>query len=877
VTLTPGQTLGHYRLVEKIGEGGMGVIWRALDTELGREVALKFLPDSLAGDAERLARFRREATTLARMNHPNIVTIHSVEKAGDLRFLTMELVQGRTLSSLVPRGGLAIARLLEIAIAMTDALSAAHESGITHRDLKPANVMVTDDGRVKILDFGLAKVQRDRPSLDQSASETGITREGDLVGTIRYMAPEQLDGQPADHRSDLFSIGVILYEMATGLRPFHGSGLASLMSSILRDEPPPVTEINEDLPGDLGRIVRHCIQKDPENRYQTAKGLRNELRELASDLGVGGITAPRPVVRTGRSRRGLATLLGVAGLVLLSVVAYQQLRKPASPATPGPKRIVVLPFENLGVAEDAFFAAGVTEEITSRLAAASGLGVISRTSATQYDRTGKTVREIGDDLGVDYVLEGTIRWDRRGDDHGRVRISPQLIRVADDTHVWTNTYDGVLKDIFEVQTAVAESVIAELEINLLEPERRAVERKPTQNFEAYQAYLRGTSHMVTNLEVDFTTAVELFERAVELDPDFAVAWANLSNAHSQLYQAGHDRTPERGEAARRALDRAREIDPNLFEVRLAAAVYDYYVLRDYGRALEELTALRRIRPHDGETLRIIGWIHRRQGKFDEALAEIDAALELDPRNASTARSLGNTALLMRRYGDAERGLEASIAMRPDQFLSYYEKALLFLLRDGDVESAVAALEAAPRRPEPVASLSRWRFDMFARDWQGALDRLGPGAFDVAADQEWYWPKELMECFVYRGMGDAAATRSSCGAAGAFLERKLEELPGDHRVHSALAMAYALLGRKEEALREGQLSVELCPVSEDALVCPFFELWLAQTYAWVDEPELAVERLQYLLSIPSEISPMLLRLDPAFDPIREHPRFKALVD
>jgi non-specific serine/threonine protein kinase len=868
VTLSAGQELGHYRLVEKIGEGGMGVIWKALDTELGREVALKFLPDSLAGDAERLARFRREATTLARMNHPNIVTIHSIEEHGGVRFLAMELVEGRTLAECIPEGGMRVTRLLGLAIPLADALGAAHERGITHRDLKPANVMMDDDGRVKILDFGLAKVRHDRGSLDASRSETGVTREGDLVGTIRYMAPEQLDGQPADARSDIFSMGVILYEMATGERPFHGAGMASLMRAILEEDPPAVTEVRSDLPGDLGPIVERCLQKEPVRRYQTANGLRNELNELALDLATG--EAPR--VRS-RARPRAALRFGAAALIAAVGIGgfWLASRRGAEPSGEQRHRIVVLPFENLGPPEDQYFAAGITDEITTRLAAARGLGVISRTSATRYDRSGKTMREIGTDLGVDYVLEGTVRWSR-----DRVRVTPQLIRVEDDTHVWTDTYDRLFEDVFDVQTAVARAVFRELSVSLLDAERDAVETRPTENMEAYRAYLRALP-LMEGPAPGFLEGVEQLERAVELDPDFTLAWAELAMFHARLVVTRHDASPERVAAARRAVDRAVELDPDSPGVRLALGLVHYWAHADYRAALEELDRVLRTLPNNSRALAARGYLHRRQGRFDECLRDVGKALELDPRNYRYIHVLGETHYLMREFELADRMFDRNISLDPDNPIDFAYRAFNYWAWDGTAERARKPLQALAEGKDNVSTYLWYRQHAYERDWRAALERVQAGEFEVSVLDEHYMPKSLLECFCYQGLNRPERAAERCEKALETLLADEEERPDDPRIHSAIGLAYARLGRAEEALRAGERAVELCPLEDEVYHCGMFTLWRAKIQAWAGSHDDALDSIEALLAVPSEVSVGMLRIDPDWDPLREHPRFRKLLE
>jgi TolB-like protein/Flp pilus assembly protein TadD len=889
MALRPGEQLGPYEIVSPLGAGGMGEVYRARDPRLKRDVALKVLPAELASKPERLERFQREAETLAALNHPHIVTIFSVEEAEGLHFLTMELVEGQTLTKVIPRGGLPLPRLFRIAIPLTEAVSAAHEKGITHRDLKPGNVMVAEEDRIKVLDFGLAKLRHEPEAMEGSQSPTAAATDAGLVmGTAPYMSPEQVQGKAVDHRSDVFSLGIMLYEMVTGDRPFQGDTPAELASSILRDTPAAVTERKTDLPKDLARLIKHCLEKEPTRRFQSVLDLRNELEELRREVDseTALTAAGTPVIRhrAQASRRWM--LVGGAIVATLALaLGYVQMRSEPSragetttsgpsPAAPERKMLVVLPFENLGAPEDAYFAAGMTEEITNRLARVSGLGVISRTSAVQYDRTGKTVKQIGADLGVAFVLEGTVRWSRRSEGAERVRISPQLIRVADDTHVWADSYDRVIDDIFAVQSDIAEEVVGQLGVTLLPEERRSLEARPTENLAAYQAYLRGLEH---HWDPDLSTegrqlAAQMLERAVALDPTFAAAHALLSEVHSALYFFGDDLRPERLAKARAAAERGLELAPDSPEGHRALGYYHYWGHLDYERALEEFGLAAKLLPNDSGIVTAIAYVHRRQGRFEEAVAGLKKAADLDPRNAQAALDLAETYDDLRRYAEAEPYYERSISLAPDQVRAYQSKATSYVSREGSLEKARATLERVPNvRPAEYALAWFWQ-EMRERDYQAALERLA-GAPDPLYP---LLPKSLLQGFVYMSMDHAQQAHPPCESARVSLVELVGKSPDRPVGHSSLAWAYACLGRKAEAIREAERAVELIPVSKDALSGPAMLWQLAGVYAWVGEHDAAIDQVEYLLSIPFDMSIWDLRLHPRWDPLRDHPRFQALV-
>jgi TolB-like protein/Flp pilus assembly protein TadD/tRNA A-37 threonylcarbamoyl transferase component Bud32 len=906
--------LSHYRLVEKIGEGGMGEVWKALDTKLNRHVALKILPPELTADAERRLRFKREAQAAAALSHPNIAVIHEVGEHKGTPFIVMEFLAGKSLREHAGHRALSSREWLRFSIPVAEGLAHAHKHGIVHRDLKPDNVMITDEGQVKLLDFGLAKLlqpealpagtDKELHSRLETISRE-LTRAGKVFGTVAYMSPEQARGEAADHRSDLFSFGVMLYEMASGRLPFKGRSDVEALGATIATEPQPLSQVVEEMPAEAERVVRKALEKETERRYQDAADLAADLKNLQRDLDSGRASIPAAVTAGEVAGRRTAAPVGrrikawalAAALVVAAaaiVFGYLQLRPVEEPgeselagsagqqaggeaATPERKMIVVLPFENLGPPEDEYFAAGMTEEITSRLAVVSGLGVISRKSAVRYAGTDKTTKQIGEELGVDYLVEGTVRWAREAGGASRVRITPQLIRVADDTHLWAEAYEWVIEDIFQVQSDIAGEVIEQLGVALLEPERRAVESKPTENPEAYNAYLRGMHHawLPSYSEEDYRLGIEMFQRAVELDPGFALAHAQLAVAQSAMYHFGYDRTKERQAMARRAVDRAAELAPEAPEVHLALGYYHYWGHKDYERALEEFATAEKGLPNNAELLMASAWVYRRQGRWEEALASLEKALELDPMGALTAAGLGYTYQFLRRYPDAVRHFDRSTALAPEQALYYRGKAATYWLWTGTTEEARAALEEMPKAENPYAIWSWFWQEVYEGKHQEALGRLSSSSVDAVGDTEFYYPKALLSAHAYDLLNEPQLAHDAYDSARVILEREVPARPGDFRVHSALGIAFAGLGRKDDAIREGRRATELYPVSKDAYGGARQLMHLALIYTRVGEHDAALDQIEYLLSIPSDLSIPLLRLDPRWRPLWDHPRFKDL--
>ncbi len=882
------QELSHYRITAKLGSGGMGEVYRAEDSKLDRSVALKILPEEMASDEDRLARFRREAKIVAGLNHPNIVTLYSVDEAEDLHFLTMELVEGKTLGELLPPDGFPLERLFQLAIPIVDAVAGAHARGVVHRDLKPGNVMVTDeDGRVKVLDFGLAKPVSAADDGDVSGVETVTTAGGGLVtGTPFYMSPEQARGQEVDQRSDLFSFGVMLFEMATGERPFRGANSIELLSGVLRDDPPPVTDLRPELPRHLARVIRRCLEKNPDDRYQTARDVLNELRALQLEVTAGFDRTPISGLGFGnprrgepaRSRRALIAVPVVIAIAAALFVVLGPFEGDAPQEVRSGRRVVaVLPFENLGGEDDEYFADGITDEITSRLTVIQGLAVISRTSARLYKGTRKSATEIGDELGADYILEGTIRWDRSGEPD-RVRITPRLVQVTDDTQLWSDTYEREIMQIFLLQTEIAEQIAGALDVTLVANERQALTARPTDNIDAYQAYLRGMKQLVSPGfgQEAFELGVEMFDRAVTLDPDFALAHARLSSMHSRMYHYGFDRREQRLEMARETARRALELQPDLPEAHLALGQFHYWCERDYEAALAALDTAEELAPANNEVWLTKAYVKRRQGDFEAAIDLFERDSELSPLDPNATIGLGETLGTLRRYAEAERAFVRGIALAPEDPYPYTELALLYLRWRGDSAVARSVLDTMP----PVDSTEGCRVGFLAelldRRYDAALDRLETCPQPVLQAGIFSIPTALFEGMTRQLMDEPEQARAAFERSRAILEERLAKDDRDHRTHSALGLTYAGLGRSEEAVRHGRRAVELYPVSMDALEAPGLIIDLALIHTMVGDEDAALEQLERVLSMQSIFSASWLEQDPLWDPLRDNPGFTELL-
>ncbi len=869
------QKILHYKIKEKLGEGGMGVVYKAEDTKLKRDVAIKFLPRQIAGnDAER-ERFKIEAQAAA-LNHPNIAHVYAIEEHDDELFIVMEYIKGRELREMIANleKVLNLRKVLDVATQIALGLQAAHKKGITHRDIKSSNIMITDEGQVKIMDFGLAKVR----------GGAQFTKVGTTLGTAAYMSPEQARGEEVDHRTDIWSFGVVLYETLTGKLPFKGDYEQAVIYSILNEEPEAVSTLRAEVPEFLERVLAKTLAKSPEQRYQEMSAL---LQDLENEAVIKPGTRKRSATGFNRENIGnrksrVILFSGLATVLIIAVTVgfWSRFSGDKSASKPRIKRIAVLPLENLGPAEQEYFADGITGEITSRLSGLSGLSVIARSSAMQYKKTTKSLQQIGEELNVDYVLEGTLQWGENAQGGKRIRVNPELIKIADATQVWSQPYEADFSNAFKLQADIAATVAEALNITLVKSEQQALRSKLTDNSEAYDIYLRAIEYSTNiNYEKRLRIAEEWFLKAIALDNNFAAAYAGLSMVQSDMYWMYFERNEENLAQSKTNAQRALTLASNLPEAHVAMGNYYYHGKLDYEPALREYNEAIRLQPNNAEAFLGMGSVLRRQGKTRAALEKLRRAFELNPRNAAFADEVGGTHLLLREYEQAEQFSDRAISLAPDAAYLYPAKAQVSLLRRGDTKQARAVIRSALERKigvgDPFFSYTLAICDVLEGNLVMALKQLtGIGKVD---DQYMFKPEALLVAWIYGLMKNESLAGKKYDSARQLLERKITQDPEDSRLYSSLGIADAGLGLKADAIRAGKRGVELLPISKEAWRGSFRLLDLAQIYAMTGEPDLAMDLLHELLASPTDaISVALLKIDPTWAPLREHPRFQSLL-
>ena len=877
--------LGDYELLEEVGRGGQGVVFRARQKSLNRIVALKVISLGQWASKAHLKRFRREAEAAAQLEHPGIVPIHEVGERDGSCYFSMKFIEGGQLDEMARREPMPIRHAAELIAKIARTVHYAHEHGILHRDIKPGNILLDRKGEPHLTDFGLARLVE---------TESTMTRTLEVLGTPSYMAPEQAVGNNAaiSGVTDVYGLGAVLYQLLAGQPPFAGGATYETIKLLLDTEPKQPRLLNPKIDRDLSIICLKCLEKDPKRRYSSAIALAEDLErwlkhEPIQARRTGVFTRGRKWVRRNPSIAVMAAVL-LALAVPLGVITWKS-KFVRQPLTTG---IAVLPFENLSEQkENASFADGVQDDILTKLAKIGDLKVISRTSVMEY-RGKRNLRQIGTDLRVSHVLEGSVR---RVGTH--LRLNAQLIDTRTDTHVWAEEYDRDLNELFAIQSEIAERVAERLKAKLSAREKASVEEKPTQDLVAYDFYVRAVS-LIYNAQlptlansVDRSEAVDLLNKAVARDPQFLLAYCQLAFVHDLIYQQEIDHTPARLDLAKAALDSAFRLRPDSGEAHLALGWHLYWGYSDYAGARAELILARQSLPNNPVIYELTGLLDRREGRWAEATQNLERASEVDPQNIPYLITLATTYLRLHDYDQMARAMDRIIALVPDRNKSRIIRAGIEQGRRADTRPLRAAIEKALAN-EPGAAedpfIAGIRLDLALCNRN--LDDAGSIAANLPLKQTLdagfnQGSREFWLGVVARLKGDTVAAHAAFTKARTDLEGELRKHPDNMDLLSDLGLIDAALGRKEEALREGRRAMDLraraLPTAPDPMFGPStneasMKMSFAMICAWAGELDLALEQLEAVTKNPGGPSYGGLRLDPMWDPLRGNPRFEKIV-
>jgi serine/threonine-protein kinase len=864
--------IGDYELLEEVGRGAQGVVFRARQKSLNRKVALKVIRLGQWASKADLKRFRREAEAAAGLDHPGIVPIYEVGEHEGSCYFSMKFVEGGQLDKVVKREPLAIRQAAELVAKVARTVHYAHEHGILHRDIKPGNVLLDARGEPHLTDFGLARLIE---------SDSTVTRTLEVMGTPSYMAPEQALGNHAAvaQPTDVYGLGAVLYQLLTGHPPFAGGTTYETIKLVLETEPAPPRLWNRKIDRDLSTICLHCLEKDPQRRFQSAL-------ELAEDLDRWLKHEPIRARRTGifaRSKkwvqRNLTAALLVATLAaLVTVVGWNVWKSDLirSPVTTG---IAVLPFDNLSeqTGNDAFVD-GVQDDILTKLARIANLKVISRTSVMEY-RGKRNVREVGDALRVSHVLEGTVR--RSGN---RLRVNAQLIDARTDTHVWAEQYDRDLNDLFAIQSEIALRVAQQLNTKISPAERLTIERRPTGDLVAFDLYSRahGLLFGPTNGLEEVGRAIDLLNGAVAHDPSFFDAYCQLAFAHDVLYFSEIDHTSGRLALAEAAIREAFRIRPDAGEAHLGQALHLYQGYKDYDGALAELEIARQTLPNNARVFETMGRIQKRQGRWEESQRNYERAAELDPRDVAALATLADIHQKFGRYAESKQWLKRAVVVaEPNDVRMKLQLPMWDLEVSGDpgpLHQTINSLRAT--NPAVTRTVNDIWFECTLSDRDVAAAAAALTALDgnqINLVDEVRFNRAFVEGVIARLANDEPKAQLAFAAARAEQEEIVQSRPDFGPAWSVLGMIDAGLGRKGDAVREGRRAIELLPVERDALVGRYLVRYLAMIAAWVGEKDLACQQLTTLLGPPCFLDYGTLKLSPLWDPLRGEPCFEKIVD
>jgi serine/threonine protein kinase/tetratricopeptide (TPR) repeat protein len=864
---------GDYELLEEVGRGGQGVVFRAWQKSLNRTVAVKIIGIGQFTTNAHLKRLRREASAAAKLNHPGIVPVYEVGEHDGTYYFSMRFVEGDCLDDVVSRGLISVQQAAELIAKVARTVHYAHEHGILHRDIKPGNILLDANGEPHLTDFGLARL------VEPGSTVTGSL---EVMGTPSYMAPEQAVGNNAavSSATDVYGLGAVLYELLTGHPPFAGGTTYDTIHLLLDSEPRQPRLWNPKVDRDLSAVCLKCLEKNPRHRYSSALELAEDLERWLRHEPIlakrsGFFAHARKWVQRNPMIAALITLsvLLAAGLGVMTWERESVRRIPAG--------IAVLPFENLSDdKEDAFFADGVQDDILTKLAKIADLKVISRTSVMHY-RGKRDLREVGRSLGVSHVLEGTAR--RSG---SKVHVNAQLVDTRTDTGIWADGYERDLKEVFAIPGEIAQTVAEQLHAKISTAEKVAIDRKPTADLTAFELYAQAKILLSTPIfsatgDTNLVQAIDLLNQAVVRDPSFFQAYCHLAYAHDLLYFLGKDRTPARLGMAEAAIQAASRLFPDAGETHLARAENLYRAYLDYDGALAELEIAIQTLPNDPRVFELEGYIQRRQGRWEEAIRNLERAADLDPHNVFTLEQLALSYQLLRRYAKTESLLDRILSIEPNNLEIKAARAFVQLDWKAETRPLHQLIdEVRATNSEATQSIANyWLFCALAeRNAAGAKDALiASGENPITlANENVVFSRSFVEGLIARLTNDDAKARSAFTAARLEQQKIIEAQPNYGPALCVVGLIDAGLDRKEQALREGLQAVELLPLKKDAVGGAEIVKYLATIAAWIDDNDLASEQLAIATNHPSSISYGQLKLLPFWDPLRGDPRFEQIV-